>query len=93
MTGQGILQKLKHNYNDVYYSDLDNQTEELNDLEQFLKKNIDINKIALVNVDPKSEEVLIKPYEGDRSSLIEYVFIRSDLAGVGNYNFILEFKE
>ena len=86
------MEKLKHNYSDVYYSDLDTPTKELDNLEEFLRNNTNITKLALVKVNPKSKELLINNYRGDKNSLIDYAFIKSELAGVGNYNFILEFK-
>ncbi len=84
---------LKHIYAEVYYSDLDKPTEEIEKLENFLIKNTNIKNIFLVKVNPQSEDVFVTKYSGDKDSLVDYIFIKSDLAGVGNYNFIVECKE
>jgi len=90
---ESSMRKLRHHYSNVYYSDLDKPVQELENLEKFLKKYVNLNKLALVSVNPLSKDILISNYDGDIKSLIDYVFIRSDLAGAGNYNFIIEYKE
>ncbi len=87
------MKTIKHTYNEVYYSDLDTPIDELENVEAFLKQHIDVKKAALVTVDPASEKIRIDRYNGHKKSLIDYVFIRSDLAGVGNYNFVLEYQD
>lgn len=87
------MKSLRCKYDQVYYADLDNPARELEKLEKFLIMNVDMDKIALVNVDQQSNEIFTTAYDGKKESLIDYAFIRSDLAGVGNYNFIIESKQ
>ncbi len=86
------MKHYRHAYEDVYYSDLDMPDNELKKLESFLKSHVAIDNIILVSIDEKTKAIDLKKYDGNYNSLIKYAFIRSDLAGVGNYNFIVERK-
>ncbi len=86
------MKNTKHIYSDVFYSNINElrRSKELEKLEKFLERNMNLRNIFLVKIDPKSKEISINKYDGNRDSLIPYVFIRTDLAGVGNYNFVIE---
>ena len=86
------MQRIKHIYSELFYSDLDEsgRSQELEKVSVFLSKNVDLKKLFLVKLNPKSKKILVNKYDGKIESLIDYVFIRTELAGVGNYNFIVE---
>ena len=84
-----------HIYSELFYSNLDEsgRNKELRKLGVFLEQNVNVGNLFLITLNPKSKGILINKYDGNIDSLINYVFIRTELAGVGNYNFIIESSE
>ena len=83
------MRTYRHIYEEVYYSDLDCPHTEIENALKFINSHVNTDDLYLVSIDPHTKKVFINPYN-NKNNIVDYIFVRSDLAGVGNYHCIVE---
>ena len=81
--------KIKYNFSDVYYADLDNPTKEIKLIKNCLFTQDNLYYI-FIKKDDDDKNILEITCHQDIKDIKKYIFIKSDLAGVGIDGFIVE---